>query len=97
MDALVLTLCTVGAIVLMAIAVIIRGWVLSILWGWFAVPILGAPQIDIPQAIGIALVVGTLTHQYVPSKEGDIWPPLAAIAIGPLVALLIGWIVKGFM
>lgn len=87
----------VGAIALMIPATVLRGWALSILWGWFAVPILGAPPLGIAQSIGIALVVGMLAHQYVPSKEKDVAGPLVAMSLGPFIALFIGWIVKGFM
>jgi len=48
---------------IMVVSCLLRGWVLSILWRWFMVPTLGLPALSVPQAIGIALVVGMLTHQ----------------------------------
>ena len=47
---------------IMVVSCLLRGWVLSILWRWFMVPTLGLPALSVPQAIGIALVVGMLTH-----------------------------------
>ncbi len=47
--------------VLLAVAVttIIRGLVLTVLWGWFIEP-LGVPAINVPEALGIALIIGML-------------------------------------
>jgi len=75
---------------------ILRGWVLSILWGWFIVPIFKAPPIGVAQAIAIAITVSLLAHQYVPSKEKNTWGPLIFGCLLPLMALLIGWILKGW-
>lgn len=45
------------------LAVVLRGWVLSRLWFWFAVPIFGLTPLGIAQAIGVSLIVWMLTHQ----------------------------------
>lgn len=89
--------CVVGAIVLVAVAAILRGWAFSILWGWFVVPIFNLPPIGVAQAIALSMIVGMLTHQYVPSKEKDAWQPFANIFITPLLALGIGWIIKSYI
>lgn len=86
-----------GVTVLLAVAAIFNGWVLSILWGWFFVPILGLPVIGVAQAIGIAIVVGYLTHQRRKTQEGDHAEEVAYIVAQPLFALLAGYIVKSFM
>ncbi|MGC3984817.1 MAG: hypothetical protein QM777_08865 [Pseudorhodoferax sp.] len=39
------------------------GLAVSVLWGWFVVPLFGLPALSIAQAYGIALLVGLLTHQ----------------------------------
>lgn len=88
---------TFMAMITITTAIVLKGLVLSILWGWFAVPVFNAPSISVPQAIGIALVSHLLTHQYVPSKDSDGWQSLTFLFLGPLFSLLIGWIVKGFM
>lgn len=38
-----------------AAAIIIRGFILTVLWGWFAVP-LGLPALSIPMALGLSIL-----------------------------------------
>lgn len=76
------------------------GFVLSILWGWFFVPALGAPVLSVPSAIGISLVVSYMTHQYIRTNKSDsdgwggVVESVAYVVIKPAFALLTGWIVK---
>lgn len=84
------------AIALGVVATILQGFVLKVLWGWFFVP-LGAPAITIPLALGVALTVGMLTHQSTKGDDED-WPEkLAGAFAGPLIVLLFGWVIRGFM
>lgn len=46
-----------------AFGAILDGWVLSILWGWFMVPVFHLPPITIVPAIGIVLTIGFLTQK----------------------------------
>jgi hypothetical protein len=94
-----LTVLVVSAV---AASSILNGWVLSIMWGWFFVPILGLPALNVPQSIGIALIVGYLTHQRRTAADSsdrreEAFQTFGYAFLNPLVALLIGWIVKGFM
>jgi len=78
-----------------AVSSIWSGYVFSILWAWFIVPLFGLPALSVAAAIGVTLVVRFLTHQRQPGMpSGQTW---ASIAIVPLVFLAIGWVVKGFM
>ena len=79
-----------------------RGYVLSILWGWFIVPFVGLPEMNIPTAIGVAALVGLTVMAQSPqsdSKEAGerIVHGVLLIALAPTLALLLGWIVKGFL
>lgn len=91
-----------GVTALLVLRVILSGWVLSVLWGWFLVPTLDLPQISIVQALGISLVIGYLTHQYIDCQkpERKKSEEIAAgiiMLIYPLIALFIGWIFHLFM
>lgn len=82
------------AVVIVPLA-LLRGWVLSLLWGWFIVP-LGVPAVGVVHAIGIAFVVGMFTS----AAKVDSDHPWRNIAIGflaPLLTLAFGAIVHGFM
>ena len=88
-----------GIFGIMILSNIWRGYVVSVLWGWFAVP-LGLPSVDIAWAIGISLTVGLLTYQYNGKNtktEDDFGHALAFATIFPAFILMIGWIVHGFM
>lgn len=84
--------------VLMVVCGILEGWVFSVMWGWFIVPVFGAPALRIPHAIGLALVVGMLTHRV--RKEQNQPDTVEILAYGlvmPFVYLGIGWVVKLFV
>ncbi len=74
-----------------------RGYVLSILWGWFAVPAFGLPALSIPLAIGVALITGMLAENSTTPKETDAGTTIAKIVLGPALVLLVGWIVTKFL
>ncbi len=108
MEFLVIVVAVVGIVVFtfgfMVVTTLLEGYVLSVLWRWFMVPILGLPALSVVQAIGIALVVAMLTHQkshdYPEDKEKSIAKQVAIILapfLGPLTALLMGWVIHQFM
>ena len=79
-----------------------NGIVLSSLWEWFVVPIFHINSITIVQAIGIAIVVGFLTHQTTNNsdkdeEQTDKWAKLIYGFISPWLTLLIAYIVHSFM
>lgn len=39
------------------LAQIVNGWILTLLWGWFVVPVFHAPEIGLVPAIGILLLL----------------------------------------
>ena len=95
-----------GALLLIAGSALWSGCALSLLWGWFFVPALGLPELSVPAAIGVALVVGYLTHQYkyepecaqTATEKLEKWLNLICHAIlKPAMVLCMGWIVKQWM
>lgn len=80
-----------------------RGFVLTKLWAWFAVPTFGIVELTLPVAIGIALIASYLTYQHKSSNTNDsqgsraIGEAAIVTVIHPAVTLLIGWIVSLFM
>lgn len=91
----------VGVIVL---GPIWSGYILSVLWAWFVVPVFHLPPLSIPFAIGIGSVIRLLTYQVPDEKDGkkDADPAKALLrAMGwafiyPLVVLVFGFIVHLF-
>jgi hypothetical protein len=92
-----------AAVALMVIGTVWRGYVFSVLWKWFIVPVFPAmPLLSIPVAIGIAMVVSFLSYQYQHNKDERSAVEQFSSAIGitllyPALALLVGWIVTLFL
>jgi hypothetical protein len=99
----------VGAILTFIVVAVLgniwSGYVLSVLWSWFMVTAFGLPRLSIPAAIGIAIVIGLLTHQTHTDKYGEekksqvdkLIEGAVHLSLIPLLALLTGWIVRFFL
>lgn len=91
--------------VLMFVSAVANGYALSVLWRWFIVPIFYLPALNIPQALGLALVISMLTKDFDSNsdKESDdtltdvLIKATMKVFIKPAFALLFGWIVLQFM
>jgi hypothetical protein len=74
------------------------GFVLSIMWGWFVVPVFHVAPLRIPFAIGLAYIVQWLTHQTRKTEdEPELGELLYMALLKPLVLLGCGWIVTWFI
>ena len=81
---------------------VLNGWALTKLWAWFIVPTFGLEQLTIVAAIGLSLVVKYLTMQIkINDKEKPysetLMNSVIISTVKPLMALLIGSIVKMWM
>lgn len=85
-----------GWIALTAASSVWRGYVLSILWGWFIVRAFGLPALNIPLAIGLSLTVGFLTQRLRQEKESTHFV-IGVATLAPAVSLFMGWIVTKFL
>lgn len=89
-------------IVTLPLSMIWNGFVLTILWGWFIVPVFaGAPELGLVPAIGVGGVVRYLTAHKATSDSGkSAWEnfgeSIAFAAFYPALTLFLGWIVHMF-
>lgn len=76
---------------------ILKGFVFSVLWGWFIVP-LGFPIISFPTGIGIASMFMLLTHLPIWHFENyeEEFKYNITIGIKPIVLLLIGYLIHSW-
>lgn len=58
----------IASILTMPFTITLRGWILSVMWGWFAVP-LGLMAIGLWHACGVSSLIGLLI--FVLPKEDD--------------------------
>lgn len=92
-----------AALMLIVTSVLLNGYVLSVLWTWFMVPVFDVPELTVPMAIGLGLIVSFLTHQDQPPRQERADPTMTLfVATVTLFAkagtvLLMGWIVHQFM
>lgn len=85
-----------GWLFALALSAILNGFALKTLWGWFVVETFGLRNLTIPQALGITLVVGFLTHQYVEDNR-SFGEQLLSAFVYPVVFLIIGFLYHLFM
>lgn len=82
---------------------LLRGWVLSVLWGWFMVTTFHLPRLSIPAALGLSVVVSYLTWQIIDvespkrSRTDQLIYSFGSPIVGALIVLGMGFIVHLFM
>ena len=92
-----------GLLGLMALSAMWKGYVLTVLWAWFVVPVFGLPALALAPAIGLSLVVSFLTYQHGVAQDdtGDFSDRIAKSVVNamlwPAMALGIGWVVRQIM
>lgn len=59
---------TTALMVLSIPSMLLEGWVLTLFWEWFVVP-LGAPSVSVAQAMGLSLLVNIVVYQNIPRKD----------------------------
>lgn len=79
-----------------------KGYVVSVMWGWFIVPLFGVPPLAISHAVGVSFLVSILTLYQVNDEKGKLMSErlIASIffsATYPLLVLIAGWITKGYL
>jgi len=79
--------------------IILKGFVLSQLWGWFITPIFGLPLISFTIGIGIVTMVSVLL--YLPIWDfkdcNSEFKYNLTIGVKPVVLYFLGWIVHFFI
>lgn len=102
MAALGIVLTAFFAIFLIAI---VRGWVMTVLWSWFVVPTFHLPELSIPVAIGLSLMIGMFIAKRISAEKSEqkkssselVGEILGVGFGGPLLVLFFGWIITLFM
>ena len=89
---------TVPAYVLVVICSLLwRGYILVLLWGWFSVPFFGLPELTIPVAIGMVLIVALLIGNVTKVDADDVTEELGIIFLRPGIFLILGYSVHLFL
>ena len=88
----------IGLALALPAIVALRGWVLSVMWSWFMVPI-GVAEIGVAHACGVSTIVAMLTYRK--HKDDDDTDHarrnLALAALVPLFLLGFAWVYHSLM
>lgn len=96
------TCLTVSLVVLVTVVlIVINGFIVMNLWNWFMVD-LGLPVISIGTAMGVALLVGVLTHQSAHSEDtrsqkDKAYGALYDSLLYPAIMFLLGYIIQAWI
>ena len=88
--------------VLSICATILRGYTLSIMWGWFIVTTFAIVPISVPAAIGINILAALFTKtpkriDKDKSREDDVMYNIIVSMLWSVIALAVGYAVTKFM
>lgn len=103
MSALTTGLLVIGGMALFVVcSALLNGFALSVIWGWFMPGIFGLPELRLVEAIGVALIVSYLTHQYsdaTTKHDGAeaMGYMIAHAVLKPLFAIGVAWCIKSFL
>ena len=88
----------VGALLLLGASLLWRGYVLSLLWRWLAVPAFGLPALSVPLSMGVVVVTAFLCKTLSPATERKtFFYYFGAALFTPLLFLGMGWVVAQFV
>lgn len=90
------------SLVALVFAALVDGYTLSQMWSWFVSPIFQVPQLTIPYAIGISLIVSMLTYRKPNESDkkkeiAELIGELIGTTLTPLFFLGAGWVVHLFI
>lgn len=69
-----------------------RGWVISLLWGWYVSDTFGLERLTVVQAVGLGILVFMFTARRDPDDDDrSLWLNLAYAALFPALGLVFGW------
>lgn len=85
--------------VVLVYSVVVGGYVLSILWGWFITPVFDIAAPSILACSGIMMFIHHLTGRNIKatSSKDENHNGLALIFLAPWLTLFFGWVLHSFM
>ena len=90
----------IGALLLLPFMRMADGFVVMLLWRWFAVPLLHLPSLGLVGAIGLSVLIGTLTHHYsyaVEDPKYTLWVKVGSWFVLRCIILATGYVAHLFL
>jgi len=93
-----------SVICITTLLIVIQGWVISTLWGWFIVPTFGLPELTIPIAMGIAMILSITNPRSAKiiksikekKEKAEMIEEITVPLIRPFLVVFVGYIIKTF-
>lgn len=83
-------------ILILVMSLVVEGFVISMLWGWYVVP-LGVLPINLLHGVGIALLVSVLTFKYQKYEGFGVLKELGMNAYNSFMCLGLGFLLHSFI
>ena len=96
---LITPIMTIVVLVVVLPLALYQAWVLTILWGWFVIPVFNVAPLQFGYAYGLLLIL-YLLNPPVPKKrknEFSLGEAYGVGIVGPTCSLAVGWLVKTFL
>ncbi len=88
----------VGAlIVAMTPLIILRAWVLTVIWGWYAVPIYGVAPLSLVLVFGALVAMNIVLARSGKPKGEGFWRGVMEHAVTSLLGLVVAWMGSFFV
>jgi hypothetical protein len=78
------------------VGIIWGAYALTVLWGWFVVPVFGLDPISMTYAAGLGVLI-SFAFKSVPDKGPDMAAAVGITLLYPAFALAIGWVITLFI
>lgn len=85
---------TIQSAVITALALLLHGYVLKVLWWWFAVPVFELPGLSYGHAMGLVILISFMVNQYIPISGKQRTLRRLYNFFMPIGMLSFGWLVK---
>lgn len=72
-------------------------WTMTVLWGWFVVPVFALPALGVAQALGLAFTISFMLSLDLKNTSQESVKPMTLVAKSygrVLAALGLGWIIQ---
>lgn len=82
---------------LLAPLIILRAWVMSVVWGWYVVPAFGVAPLRVVYAFGLSLLATEIIGRRKTTDDRKWYQTLTEAIVLPLITLGLAWLGTFFL
>ena len=86
------------AFVVAMLSMLVYAWAISLVWGWYVVPLFGLAVLTKVQALGLAILVRLMRPSFIPQKslKDEPWACLTHLFLNPALWAALAWFVMRY-